>query len=349
MTDIPQTMQALVQLGDGFSGAATGPVIDDAAHWLALKQVPVPVPGEAQVLIAVRRSSVNPSDLHFIKGEYGQPRVKGQPAGFEGCGDVVVGPKHLIGQRVAFATSGGAWAEYAVADAASCIPLRPEISDNDGAAQIVNPMTAMAMITMAKAAGPAVVITAAASQLGKLMIALAKDLGLVSIAVVRRAESAEALRSLGAGDVLCTEDADFNEQATQAIAAHKPRMLLDAVCDQTSEALFVQMPARSVWVSYGKLSAQAPCLTQMGQFIFMDKRIEGFWLSKWFRTAEPAVQFDAVRRVQERFADGRWRTDVSCELPLERAVAELAGATKRRDGKVILTLPLSGMSERPES
>ncbi|MFC3119164.1 alcohol dehydrogenase catalytic domain-containing protein [Jhaorihella thermophila] len=51
--------------------------------------MPVPQPGPGQVLVKMRMSSVNPSDQHFIKGEYGQPRIKGAPAGFEGCGDVV--------------------------------------------------------------------------------------------------------------------------------------------------------------------------------------------------------------------------------------------------------------------
>ena len=52
----------------------------------------------------------------------------------------------LIGQRVAFATgvtNWGSWADYAVADAGACIPLMPDISDTDGAAMIVNPLTAL--------------------------------------------------------------------------------------------------------------------------------------------------------------------------------------------------------------
>lgn len=83
------TMTAVVQTGAGFSGTATGPQIDDAAAYLGTAEVPVPQPGPGQVLVRIRMASVNPSDLHFIKGEYGQPRVKGAPAGFEGCGDVV--------------------------------------------------------------------------------------------------------------------------------------------------------------------------------------------------------------------------------------------------------------------
>ncbi len=51
-------------------------------------EIAVPEPQDGQVLIKTRLANINPSDLHFIKGEYGQPRRKGLPAGFEGVGDV---------------------------------------------------------------------------------------------------------------------------------------------------------------------------------------------------------------------------------------------------------------------
>ncbi len=324
-------MQAVLQTGDGYAGTSTGPSIDRAADWLKIATIPVPQITDSQALVRVRRAAVNPSDLHFIKGEYGQPRVRGQVAGFEGCGDVVAGPDALIGQRVAFVTTG-AWAEYAVVDAASCIPLHPAISDNDGTAQIVNPLTARAMMGMARDAGDAVIITAAASQLGKLMIALGRDMGVKTIATVRR--DAE----LGADITLNTTAPDFVVNAKDALSLLKPRMMLDAVCDQTSETMFTMMPNRARWVSYGKLSNDAPRLTQMGQMIFMGKRIEGFWLTQWFRDTKPAEQMAAIGDVQTRFADGRWSTDVAVELPLDQVIDGLAEATKTPDGKTIIVI-----------
>ncbi|SPJ25987.1 alcohol dehydrogenase catalytic domain-containing protein [Palleronia abyssalis] len=101
---LPETMQALILTQDGFSATASGPMIDRTEDWLELKEVEVPKPGDGQALIVVRRASVNPSDIHFIKGEYGQKREKGRPAGIEGCGDVVEGPDDLKGKRVAFMT-----------------------------------------------------------------------------------------------------------------------------------------------------------------------------------------------------------------------------------------------------
>ncbi len=343
MTDIPQTMTAVLQKGDGYSGRATGPQIDDAAEWLELGEIPVPEPGPGQVLVKMRMSSVNPSDQHFIKGEYGQPRVKGAPAGFEGCGDVVAageGAEGLIGQRVAYVVTeptSGAWAEYAVTNASACIPLRPEISDEDGAAQIVNPMTAMAMVDIARQDGDAFIVSAATSQLGKLMCALGRDLGLKPIAFVRRENAVDIVRNAGAAEVLVTSDPDALKKFAAISAELKPRVFLDAVSDQLSEQIFTLMPKGARWVSYGKLSPELPKLTQMGQLIFMNKRIEGFWLTQWMMTTPAQDQGRVVAEVQARFADGRWKTDVAAHLPLRDVVSGLASALQKPDGKVMIT------------
>ncbi len=341
MTTLPDTMFAVVQTQDGYSGTATGPTLENASDWLAEAELPLPVPKAGQVLIKLRTASVNPSDIHFIKGEYGQPRVKGAAAGFEGCGDVVAtgtGADALLDQRVAFVAAGsGAWAEYVVTQAQMCIPLRPEISDEDGAAQIVNPLTAMAMVDIARAEGEAFVVSAATSQLGKLMCSLGRDLGLKPIALVRRAETVEMLKGLGAAEVVVTSDTDAPTRFATISADLKPRVFLDAVSDQLSEQVFCAMPNGARWVCYGKLSSEMPKLTQMGQLIFMSKRIEGFWLTRWMMDTPPADQMRVVSEVQARFADGRWRTDVSARLSLREVLPNLADALKKSDGKVIIT------------
>ncbi len=341
MTTLPDTMFAVVQKGDGYSGTATGPTLQDASEWLAEAEMPLPVPGAGQVLIKMRAASVNPSDIHFIKGEYGQPRVKGAAAGFEGCGDVVAtgtGAEALKDQRVAFVAAGsGAWAEYVVTQAQMCIPLRPEISDEDGAAQIVNPLTAMAMVDIAQKAGEAFVISAATSQLGKLMCSLGRDLGLKPIALVRRAETVDSLKQLGAAEVVVTNSAEATAEFASISRDLKPRVFLDAVADQISEQVFCAMPNGARWVCYGKLSTELPKLTQMGQLIFMGKRIEGFWLTRWMMDTPPADQVRVVGEVQARFADGRWKTDISERLALRDVVPNLADALKKSDGKVIIT------------
>lgn len=119
--------------------------------------------------------------------------------------------------------------------------------------------------------------------------------------------------------------------------ALKPRIFLDAVADQLSEQIFSAMPNKARWICYGILSSELPKLTQMGQFIFMGKRIEGFWLSHWMKSTPASEQMNVVSEVQARFADGRWKTDVSEYLELGDVVSSLAEALKKSDGKVMIT------------
>ena len=341
MITLPATMFAVILKNDGYSGSMTSPYIEDAGEWLADAELPVPKPAPWQVLIRMRTASVNPADIHFIKGDYGSARIKGAPAGFEGCGDVVAtgkGAEALLGKRVAFVAAGsGAWAEYVVTQMQMCIPLRPEISDEDGAAQIVNPMTAMAMVDIAREEGEAFVVSAATSQLGKLMCSLGRDLGLKPIALVRRENAIETLKNAGAAEVLVTTDPEVRQKFAALSSTMKPRVFLDAVADQLSEQIFCAMPNRARWVCYGKLSDEMPQMTQMGQMIFMGKRVEGFWLTFWMMSTPPADQARVVAEVQARFADERWKTDISERLALRDIVPNLADALKKGDGKVMIT------------
>jgi len=335
---LPPEMRALVQLHDGYAATQTGPNIADLAPFLAHQSGPVPEPGKGQALIKVHLAAVNPSDIHFIKGEYGQPRAKGRPAGFEGVGEVVAGDTPLLGQRVSFfATASGSWAEYAMTDSTGLVPCRPDLAEVDAAGQLVNPLTAMAMFDIVKDSGAdSFVLNAAGSQLGKLLIALGRDKGIKPIAVVRRSEQAEALKALGAADVIVTSAPNAPEVTRKLFETYKPRILLDAVGDQFTADLFFAMPSHARWVTYGKLSMDAPALTQLGQLIFQNKQIEGFWLSRWMKQADPARIPQAFAEIQERFVSGQWKTDVAGIVPLSEAMEMLPQVLAVPDGKAFI-------------
>lgn len=341
-TAIPATTLALALREGGFAAGPTPQVPATLEPFLELREVPLPALKPGQVLVEVIQSPVNPSDLFFVQGGYGQPRVQGQAAGFEGVGRVIAAEGAragaLVGRRVAFLGTGtGAWARHAVSDSALCIPLQDAVSDRDGAALIVNPLTAVALVERVKQAGSgAFVLNAAGSQLGRLMLGLARDQGLAALAVIRRPGAEAALRDLGATEVLVSSAPDFPAQARAAIRAHKPRVLLDAVGDQATADLFFAMPSGARWVSYGKMSDEAPALTAMGQFIFMDKQIEGFWLSRWLPAAPPDRAAAAIRIVQERFASGQWATRVAAELTLDQAINGILPALNESAGKVMI-------------
>lgn len=335
---LPAQMDALTQLHDGYADTQTGPNVSDLTPFLAHQTIAVPEPGEGQALIKVHLAAVNPSDIHFIKGEYGQPRVKGVPAGFEGVGEVVAGDTPFVGQRVSFfASASGAWAEYALTDSTTLVPCRPDLAEVDAAGQLVNPLTAIAMFDMVRESGAdSFILNAAGSQLGKLLIALGRDHGIKPIAVVRRAAQADNLRALGAAEVIVSGDADPLEAAKSVFEMHKPLILLDAVGDQFTADLFFAMPAHARWVNYGKLSTEAPALHHLGQMIFQNKKIEGFWLTRWMKEVDPSRIPQSFAEIQDRFISGKWKTDVAGIVPLSEAMERLPDVLAQPDGKAFI-------------
>ncbi|SFS21110.1 zinc-binding dehydrogenase [Yoonia litorea] len=335
---IPQTMQALVQLHDGYASTQTGPQIDDLTPFLRYATISVPEVGKGQALIKVDLAAVNPSDIHFIKGEYGQPRKKGVPAGFEGVGEVVAGDTPLLGHRVSFfATASGAWSEFALTDVTGLVPCRPDLSEVAAASQLVNPLSAIAMFDLVKESrAESFVLNAAGSQLGKYLIGLGKDNGVAPIAIVRREEQVEMLKDLGAAKVIVSTAPDALEEAKTTFRNLSPAVLLDAVGDQFAADLFFAMPRHATWVNYGKLATDAPKLTELGQLIFMNKRIEGFWLTRWMKQVGPERVRAAFVEIQSRFTEGKWTPDVTDIVPLADAMARLPAALAARDGKVFI-------------
>lgn len=342
---IPSTMNALLLKGDGYAARPSESVLEAMEPYVEFGRIGVPVPEDGQVLIRTTLASVNPSDVMFVKGLYGQPRVKGRPAGFEGVGVVAASgggslADGLVGKRVAFATglsNWGAWADYAIADARGVIPLIGGMRDEDAAALIVNPLTALAMFDIVREDGAkAFVLTAGASQLCKLMIGVAKEEGFRPIAIVRRDDQIPLLEAAGAAVVLNAEAAGFKARLKEVFAGEKPRIFLDAVTGPLASTIFHTMGRGSRWIIYGRLDPTETAIREPGQFIFQDKRIEGFWLTQWMRAATPERKSARFAEAQQRFVSGQWRTDVTAIVPLAQAVDRVADELAKPNGKVFI-------------
>jgi NADPH:quinone reductase-like Zn-dependent oxidoreductase len=346
---MPDEMRGLLLRSDGLAERAgyVGNQLERPGDDLELGSIPRPVPGPGQVLIKVRRAAVNPSDIAFVQGFYGQPRVQGQPAGFEGVGTVVeAGPglmgRYLKGRDVAFYATpdgSGTWAEYAVTQAAVALPLKNGVSDKDAAGMIVNPVTAAAMLDLV-GRNEAFVFSAAASQLGKFMAALARDQGKRMIALVRRSEPVVALKELGAAHVLNEADEGFDSDLGAVLSAEKPVIFLDAVAGQSSAKVHRAMGDNARWIIYGKLDASPAEILDPAEMIFRNKSVEGFWTTKWANETSFLRKLRVFNEVQNRFRDGQWATDVSAEIPLEHAIERLSQALAQPDGKVQIIMPL---------
>lgn len=338
-------MKALLQKNEGYTRERPDSVVlSDMTPFVEFTDVDMPEPAEGQVRVKISLASINPSDEMFIQGLYGQPRQAGRPAGFEGVGVVEESgggqiADGLQGMRVAFVAipGHGTWSEYALADAATCIPLIDGVRDEDGAAMIVNPLTALAMFDIVKAEGEkSFIVTAGASQLCKLMIKVAKDEGYAPIAIVRRDSQIGMLKEAGAAHVLNCESESFEKDLRALTRTEKPRVFLDAVANNQSSMIFDAMPNRSRWVIYGKLDDELPTITQPGQLIFMMKTIEGFWLTRWMTEKSMGEKMGAIQKAQQLFASGEWQTDVTAIVPLSEAIDRLPEELAKPNGKVFI-------------
>lgn len=149
-------------------------------------QSKVQKPGPGQVLIKVHSAALNPSDILFMRGKYNVKVKYPYTPGWEGSGTVIgSGPgmfaEWLVGKRVAFNKQfevasfhwGGAMAEYIVTDIRGIIPIADDVTFEQAASLFVNPLTALGMVDRIKELGcKATIITAAASQIGRMLIKL---------------------------------------------------------------------------------------------------------------------------------------------------------------------------------
>src|SRR5689334_12768699 len=94
---------------------------------LVLGEVPRPTPGSGQVLIEVKAAGLNNADLLQARGKYPPPPGASSILGMEVSGMIAeLGAQAggwKIGEKVCALLPGGGYAEYAVADAGSVLPV----------------------------------------------------------------------------------------------------------------------------------------------------------------------------------------------------------------------------------
>jgi NADPH2:quinone reductase len=122
------------------------------------------------------------------------------------------------------------YSQYRCLKVGQCEPLPPGVSPVQGASWFVNPLTALGMVeTMQREGHRGLVHTAAASNLGQMLVRLCRADGVPLVNVVRRAEQVTVLSALGATHVVDSSQPGFRENLTEAIAATGATLAFDAV------------------------------------------------------------------------------------------------------------------------
>lgn len=339
MDHIPEKMKAL-QLDQYHQD------VKDAIRGLHVVSRPTPKPGPGQVLVRIEASPCNPSDLLLLQGLYGTKKTLPTIPGWEGAGTVVahgggIYGRWLMGKRVACAVQSdvdGIWAQYCVVEAKTCIPLQNNVSIEQGSTLIINPLTAVGMVEAAvKGKHHAIIQTAAASQVGRMVIKLAQMEGIPVINIVRREDQISLLKSLGAKHVLDSTKENFKTELKNEAAKLHATIAFDAVAGEMTGLLLSAMPHSSEVLVYGSLSL-TPCneISPLG-LIFQQKLLKGFWLTGWIAQKSIFGIYQASSKVQKLMGDGSFRTAIRDQVSLEEAPEALLEYQKEMTaGKIII-------------
>lgn len=349
-------------------------ITDDGLLRLELRKVPILAPRADEVVIRVDAAPINPTDiglmlssadlstldygynlttaripakaLGFLKGRIGLS----QRPGSEGAGTVVAAGSdtmNLVGRVVSLA--GQTYAGYRTVRAEDCTPLPAGVTATEGAGAFINPLTVLGFIeTMRLEGHHAMINTAAASNLGKMLIRQCLSEGIPLVSIVRRPEHVDMLRQLGAEFVCDSSSTNFEADLRAAVAATGATLAFDAVGADLTPRLMAAMndvlvddmrvynhygsPVRKKVYVYGTLDT-TPITIQRG--IGMAWSIEG-WLLYHFLERIGKGAADRLRRlaataVTDTFASRFDRTISLSEVIKPEVIRDYAArATERK-------------------
>jgi len=305
---------------------------------LRYEDVPVPTPGPGQALVKLEAIGLNFLDCYFRAGLYKTP-LPFIP-GSEAAGTVTaIGPNVTlvrVGDRVSYAPTMGAYAEYAAVAADRLVPVPESVDTRTAAAVTLQGMTAhyLATSTYTLKSGDTALIHAAAGGVGLLLVQIAKMRGARVFGTVSTREKAALAREAGADEVILYAEQDFEAEIMRLTGGKGVNVVYDSVAKTTFEkslncvgprgvlALFGQSSGPVTTFDPAKLAKNAIFLTRPG-------------LGQYTATREELVQ--RAGDVFEWVRSGRLRVRVSQTLPLrDAAEAHRLLEGRKTTGKLLL-------------
>jgi len=287
---------------------------------LAVRELPKPKPGPGETLVRVRLSPVHPSDMHIMRGRFGrQPTLPASPGiecvgVVEALGSGVAGP--APGTRVVLLNVWGSWRELIVSPAERVIPVPADLSDEDAAQALVNPVTAwvMTMVEHDLKPGDWLVQTAAGSTVGQLVLQLARSERFRTVNIVRRRAQAPDIKALGGEVVISSEDNDWGTQLATASTGKALSRAIDCVAGRIGATVARHLAPGGRMLVYGALSSHRqtdPSAFEMPVFaprlIYSAAAVQGWYLLHWLEVT-PLAECGAIfAKVLDRLASGALR------------------------------------------
>jgi NADPH2:quinone reductase len=305
---------------------------------LELQDWPDPEPAAGQLLVDVAAAGVNYRDIYEREGT-----VPWTPppfvAGIEGAGTVLAVGEDVTGfspgDRVAWASSPGSYAERAVVDAAGAVPVPPGVSSELAAAAILQGMTAhyLACSTYPVQPGDDVLIHAVAGGVGLLLTQVVKMRGGRVIGTTSTDEKAELARRAGADEVIRYDG--FPERVRELTGGRGVAVVYDGVGRATFEGSLESLRVRGMLVVFGRASGPAPAVEPGRLSAGGSLYLAGAMLRAYTLTRE-----ELLERSNDVFSwieDGKLDVRIGGRYPLaDAAQAQADLAARKTTGKLVL-------------
>lgn len=299
---------------------------------LRVVDLPVPEPGDGEVLIRVTRAGLNFADTHQRHNQYVAkaqlPLVPGQE---------VVGVREDTGERVIALCGTGGYAEYATAPADRVWPVPDGVDDGVAIALLVQGLTAWHLHRTAAQlrAGESVVVHGAAGGTGGLIVQLAKPMGAGRvIATASTADKRAAAERLGADVAVDSEPEGLEERLREANGGRDVDVVYDMAGGRSFDESFAALAPFGRIVAYG-IATREQNEVRTGKLLRTSRSVVGFWFNHLFER-EGWVD-EALADLFARVARGELRVEIGGTYPLaEAAQAQVALAERRTTGKLLL-------------
>ena len=298
-------------------------------------------PGPDEVVFDVLAFPINPADMWFCKGSYRlKPPLPATP------GAECVGRVSAVGAAVKHVKKGDLvinlqrenWAQRRRVKGDDAIPLPAGIDLRQAAMVRINPPTAQLMLSdfVDLKSGDWVIQNVANSAVGRLLIVLARQRGLRTINVVRRAELADELKGLGA-DIVIVDGEDLASRVVKATGDAAIKLGVEAIGGTATGRLVECVATDGTVVHYGSMSGEDPKVTR-SNFIYRGVRLTGFMLGRGLAKRSPEKIREIYAELAGQVVAGKLHAPVDTVYPIEKIKDALAHADKGgRNGKILVT------------
>lgn len=307
-----------------------------------LGDLPDPVPGQGEILVAIEAAGINHADLHQLRGTYPPPPGESDVPGLE-CAGVVLegetGSPWQPGVRVMALLGGGGHATRVAIPMGQVMPVPDNLSFIEGAALPEAALTAWTNLVVEGKlqAGETVLVTGATGGMGSFVAQLARELGARVLAAGRSHERLEMLRGLGIDEV-CLEGANLAGQIREATGGRGVDLVIELTGGAETASHLAALAPRGRLVVVGLVGGRK---AEMDLGLILGKRLHviGSVLRARSREEKARLVADFSAFALPRLRDGRLRPVVDRVIPLERA-AEAYQAVERGGafGKIVLSM-----------